>query len=234
MSLAWTQAVWQRSASRMGARLVLLAIAEHARDETGIAWPSTATLASMTGMDRRNVRRCLNTLIELGELQADDRIGGNQSTRYRILLGQTPDKLSSPKEEGPRTNCPPTPDKNDPPPRTNCPPNHNKTLRKPNKAILPELPQELDTPQSRSAWLEFLAHRRELKKPVTPTGAIRIFQDFSAGGSEAFAAALQNSVRNGWQGIFKPNERTHHASQRTHNAGTANDKPAPQGINDLF
>ncbi len=137
MSLKWTQAVWEHSRSRMGARLVLLALADHA-DESGLCWPSTDRLAAMAGIDARSVRRCINDLIELGELWTDGRRGGNHSTHYRILLNPTPDNMSSLQNQGPRTICPPTPDIMSPDPgqyvrrpRTICPPNRHRTIKEP-------------------------------------------------------------------------------------------------------
>ena len=49
MSIAITSMVWQRSKAKGPARLVLLALADHA-DEEGRAWPSAARLDDV---DRR-------------------------------------------------------------------------------------------------------------------------------------------------------------------------------------
>ena len=52
-------------------RLVLVALADYASDETGRAWPSVATLAARLGDDERNVRRRLARLEELGVIERD-------------------------------------------------------------------------------------------------------------------------------------------------------------------
>lgn len=63
MSIAITSMVWQRSKAKGPARLVLLALADHA-DEEGRAWPSAARLARYTLMDVRNVHRALARLVK--------------------------------------------------------------------------------------------------------------------------------------------------------------------------
>ena len=69
MSIAITSMVWQRSKAKGPARLVLLALADHA-DEEGRAWPSAARLARYTLMDVRNVHRALARLVKEGEIVA--------------------------------------------------------------------------------------------------------------------------------------------------------------------
>ena len=69
MSIAASTAVWQRSQARGSARLVLLALADHAGPD-GRAWPSAARLVKMTQLDVRNVQRALTRLVGAGEIIA--------------------------------------------------------------------------------------------------------------------------------------------------------------------
>ena len=67
-----------------------------------------------------------------------------------------------------------------------------------------ELPEQLRTPEFQSAWCDFVKHRREIKKPLTPTQAEVAMRKLNGWGLAAAIEALENSVANGWQGIFPP------------------------------
>ena len=88
MSLEASKAVWQHSRARGTARLILLALADHA-DEAGVAWPSLSRLAEYANVTKPNVCRNISCLIEMGELC---RVGtvpskqGKPGTKYKILM----------------------------------------------------------------------------------------------------------------------------------------------------
>lgn len=65
-------------------KYLLLAIADHANDETFLAWPSLSHLTKKTGLARTSVWRIVDRLIQLGLLErvAADRA----STTYRVLI----------------------------------------------------------------------------------------------------------------------------------------------------
>lgn len=85
------------SRARGTARLVLLGIANH--DGDGGSWPSIATLAKYAGgVDRKTVKRAIDELEALHEVQQLDRAGGDRRTPdhlrpnlYRFLLSCPPD-----------------------------------------------------------------------------------------------------------------------------------------------
>jgi Helix-turn-helix domain len=87
MSVRWMSAVWASSTSTGTARLVLLALADNARDDDGLAWPSVATLAAKTRVDRRTVQRAIACLVEIGELSVQQVHGS--SNRYRLCIPRT-------------------------------------------------------------------------------------------------------------------------------------------------
>jgi hypothetical protein len=76
--------VWEHSEATGNARLVLLAIADHVNPSNGIAWPSIRRLSEYCKLDRSNVIRNINALIEMGELVKESG-EGRQNTRYRII-----------------------------------------------------------------------------------------------------------------------------------------------------
>lgn len=89
------------------AALVALRIARHANAE-GLAWPSVAHLAKMTGLSVASVRRGIRRLVAAGLLEVEARNGTTGVTatnRYRLLFspdgqGITTDTLPSHQRQG--------------------------------------------------------------------------------------------------------------------------------------
>lgn len=69
-------------------------------------------------------------------------------------------------------------------------------------AAAPTIPPQLDTPEFRAAWSEWLTARREQRKPVTDRAARAQLAALAAIGSNAAIACIRDSIRNGWQGLF--------------------------------
>jgi hypothetical protein len=97
-AVAW---VLERSASRLGARLVMISIANHADRHGATAFPSVKTIAMEAGMSPRQVYRLLPELIELGELEISEVGGRGRGTKhhYRIIGMANGDNMS-PKADG--------------------------------------------------------------------------------------------------------------------------------------
>ncbi len=86
--------VMNHSDARLGDRLVLFSIANHADSYGRAAWPSIATIAAEARLSERQVKRALPRLIELGELDVDEGGGPNGVHRFSIRMG---DNLAPPK-----------------------------------------------------------------------------------------------------------------------------------------
>lgn len=81
--------VWDQSLPS-NAKIVLLAIADHAGDDGRDAWPSIARLARMTGYSTRQVQRIIGELVR-HEVLAIEHPGGfvegrNRTPRYRVVM----------------------------------------------------------------------------------------------------------------------------------------------------
>ena len=83
MSFAATRWAWSQATGRSSSKLVLLALADRA-DEGGHAYPSIATLAADTDLDRKTVMPALVHLEALGLIVCDR--GAGKSTRYQLNL----------------------------------------------------------------------------------------------------------------------------------------------------
>lgn len=58
------------------------------------------------------------------------------------------------------------------------------------------------------AWLDFVQHRKEKKSPLKPTSTKRALNKLAKMGEANAIAALDNSISNGWTGIFPPDKTT--------------------------
>ena len=69
------------------------------------------------------------------------------------------------------------------------------------------LPDSLASPEFQEVWSRWERHRREIGHRLTPTTIASQLKKLESWGSERATAALENSIENGYQGIFEPNGR---------------------------
>jgi len=86
--------VLESSKSRLAARLVLLAIANHANQNGEQAWPSVPTLAREAHISVRQAQRAVLDLVALGEVVIHMGAGPGKTNVYRVVMGG--DKMSPP------------------------------------------------------------------------------------------------------------------------------------------
>ena len=96
MSIRLMSQVWEDT--RIGSQaelLVLLALADHARDD-GLCWPSMRSIAGKARIEERSAQRIIRRLIEKGFVELVSKggciDGQNTPNRYRVIGG---DRLSS-------------------------------------------------------------------------------------------------------------------------------------------
>lgn len=80
-----------------------------------------------------------------------------------------------------------------------------------------DLPQDLDTPEFREAWLEWVKYRKKIKKPFPPAAAPAMWRKAQAAGVQAAIDGFETSMANGWQGTFpkrKSNDQRHEKRDR--------------------
>ena len=85
--------------------------------------------------------------------------------------------------------------------------------------------------------LEFAKHRDEIKKPITETGAVKIIIKLIKLGIGAYDS-IDNSITNGWQGLFEPRkinfENSAFARERNKARGQLAKKYVTTGLNDRY
>lgn len=78
------------------------------------------------------------------------------------------------------------------------------------------LPPELNTPDFHAAWLSWEQHRRERKPKLTPRAVslqIKFLRDI---GAARAIAAIEHSIRGGYQGIFEERNASRNGKPELH------------------
>jgi len=82
-----------------------------------------------------------------------------------------------------------------------------KRERKPAQQM-PEIPEALNTPAFRSAWTDFIDHRKSNRKPLSPKAAELNLKKCLELGPDTACSAIEQTIANGWTGIFEPKNTT--------------------------
>lgn len=201
------------------AKAILFVLADHAND-SGQCWLSHASIAKESGLGKSTVRKHIKILGSLNEIKWTDRFtpeGDRDSNLYLVTLGGMPPRSTPP----PRDSIPM--------PRHSAgvchevtegvPPRSYKAPRKHPKEA-PNLFDDAETlpfpsQDFRESWNEWVQHRREIKKPLTPLSVKQQLRNFAEWGEARSIAAIRFTIGKGWQGIQEPG-----------NGGTP---PAPAG-----
>ncbi len=67
-----------------------------------------------------------------------------------------------------------------------------------------KIPNEIDTPTFRKAWTDWREYRRVLRKPLKEMTANKQLKFLADQGERSAVMAINESIRNGWQGLFEP------------------------------
>jgi hypothetical protein len=103
-ALSW---VFQHSQATLGARLVLLALANHAHEDGSKAFPSVRTIAARAKLSERAARDALRRLEDLGEIEAEG-FSEYGTVVYRIKMGAA--KSADPRKKKPKKTSPTSPE----------------------------------------------------------------------------------------------------------------------------
>lgn len=90
------------------------------------------------------------------------------------------------------------------------------------------VPPELDTPEFRSAWAEWMSDRAYRKKPLTALAAEKQLRSLAPIGPKAAVDCINDSIANTWTGLFPDKFRTAaKPSQHPSHDYQAGEKPGP-------
>lgn len=206
---------------------VYCCLISRADNATGIAWPKADTIAADCMMARNTVWKALRAL---EGRQLIRRVGKpfQGSSRYQILM---PTGANETLVDGvTSSNETPIDDAtgaNETPPiganeilqsaqtrRRECNPKNVIQGRNTKSELFEEFPSERKSPMSdklpfssaafADAWNDWIQHRAEIKKKLTPTSIKQQLRNFAEWGEERSITAIRHTIGNGWQGIREP------------------------------
>jgi biotin operon repressor len=187
--------VLERADLPLSARVLYGLIDALDRDEGCFA--SNAWIAQHLGLTKRQVQNLLNTLVEKGLVVRRVR------DRKRFICTVEADALHrvSTPSEGHEADFTPPVKSVSPPPRNPLHPDRIEDNKEDNT------PQPPWGDRMKKAWGEWVAFRKERKAKLTPLSISKQFTMLAALSSEDEAVeCIQQSIRNGWQGLFPPKQ----------------------------
>lgn len=195
MSILISSKVWKNGPEKQAQLLVMLALADFANDE-GICWPSMETLARKVRMTERGTRKIVAKLKADGWIAVKTGGGRHGCNQYTVF----PEQFTGNNKPGTQEN----PEHDSPKPGTEVQKTLNRGSAEPSGNT-----KELPSNSARTVLCEvlkeetaddFIAHRKAIKKPVTPQAAKQLVKKVE--GLEDPDAAFNESIAKGWLGVF--------------------------------
>lgn len=191
MSNVALNAVFEKSRSQGAARLVMLSLADRADDE-GRSFCGAADLCRRTMANRATVFQAIKKLRKMGELEVLPEKGRKNCNCYRITVNQSRQATSRVTQPVASDNA------------------SSRVMRpKPIRTQNKEKAEPIVLPHGEAfadALHDFAAFREEIRKPLTPTAARRIVAKLADIAEPEAVAAMDKSIRNGWQDVYpEPN-----------------------------
>lgn len=199
--MAW---VWRSGPENQAQMLVLLALAD-AANERGYCWPAVATIARKARMSERNARRILRDLEDAGWIAVNYERGRNHTNGYTITK---PDNVSA------RTECPPGQIEQENrtnragKPDTAMSAEPSRTIKNHHRDSTREILLSVLSPETADAFIE---HRRAKRAKLTDQAATLIAKKLA--GHPNPDAVVEESIANGWTGVFPHQEKAHAPSK---------------------
>jgi hypothetical protein len=178
--------------------------------DTGECFPSVGTIAQIAGRHSNNVRKSLHELADKKLIKIEPRSkerGGHDNNLYTVLTdAPVPTKAQVLTEAREGDTCAGA---RGIPAQAHQELNHkNKTKKNETKGAADaalDWPPSLDCDEARAAFAKWLGHRREIRKPLKLLSQQALLDKWASNGAERFAAAVDHSIAQGWQGLFEPN-----------------------------
>jgi hypothetical protein len=217
MSIRVMSWVWENGPQDPTERLVLLAVADFC-DDAGRCFPAMASIAAKACLTERGARGVVRRLEADGWLAVSIGGGRGGANRYQINTRKVSAEGGNPEQETrndkPGMSFPP--ERGDTKPGTSLHKTRNAgsaepslTIKEPSKSNARDAQDTLDalcTVLSHEVAQAFIDHRKAKRAKLTP-GAAALIAKKLAGHPNA-AAVVEDSIANGWTGIF-PDRHAH-------------------------
>ena len=171
---------------------VLLALYSFRNKNTDLVYPSRESITKRCGIRPSNISKTTSELVTLGWLE---KTGMEGRKAYRVKV---PDFSTVPESSTvPEISTPKVPESS----------THKNTIKE-NPIENPPTPQLLGL--DLETWEEFRIHRKKIKKPMTEYAEKLMIKKLTKLQSEGHNPnqLLEESIANGWQGIFEPKKQT--------------------------
>jgi len=177
------------------AKLVWMALNDRV-GQNGQAWPSSTQLGKDVGLSARTVKRAVLELLKRDPplLEKVPR-GPGRSNAYRVL---------NPGQIGPQNQLK-EPAKGNHTQKKRARSAKAKAAADPwSEACRHMAGDALKTDAFRRAWMDWLRYRKERRSPLTSLSIKRQIRRLEQFGHDGAIAAIEQSITNGWQGLFPP------------------------------
>lgn len=196
MTQAWAAVVGDHTD-----KLVLLALADNANDE-GECYPSLTNIARRCEISKRTAIRSIQSLVDKGHLSRKIQTGRNSVYHVHptgdnvtpVTESHQCQFVTSDNESPTGDNVTPLPLPLKPSPSEN---RHKPSTRK-RQAVADEPPLPNLQPEIWHRWVEY---RKQIRKPIQPASTLAAQRKLAAFGPDQ-AAVVEQSIANGWQGLF--------------------------------
>ncbi len=81
---------------------------------------------------------------------------------------------------------------------------NNKKQRTFNSSDVEQLSEPINTPECKAAWNEWKEYRRQRRNPLTPATIKKQLVFLQALGPDGMVVAINQSIQQGWSGLFEP------------------------------
>lgn len=202
MTLAWSVAVGDHTD-----KLVLLALADNANDE-GECYPSLTNVAKRCEISKRTAIRSIHSLVQKGHVTQNARPGRNSTYLVHptgdnvtpVTTSHQCQRVTSDNQSPTGDNVTPLPLPLKPSPSENRhKPSKGKRAKGSNPETVPDEPPPSNLqPETWHRWVEY---RKQIRKPIHPASWSGAQRKLAAFGPDQ-AAVVEQSIANGWQGLF--------------------------------
>jgi len=199
------------------AKLVYLGLQSYLSGSKNQVYPGPADIHKKTGLSRRTIQKGIEKLIRSGWIRKDSKGGPDGTNLYTLYTRRM--KCASAQNALPLAHkLPRTSAKSAPKEHKEEHQKRNIRRRSAKKDCF-TLPSSLDTPAFREAWTRWVQYRKERKSSLTPSTAAAQLRKLSDAGPETACGMIEQSIEQGWQGLFplKEHGRNASAKERTPN-----------------
>jgi len=163
--------------------------------DTKGCYASNAYLCEVVGCNKRHIQGLINVLVERGLVVRSEIGSGNAKTRLLTTAATLALQAGTP-----CTPVHPPMHHSAPPPCTPVHPNKKEDKKEDKNTPLPPWGEGMA-----KAWNEWVEFRKEKKAKLTSSSILKQFELLASLSSEDEAVdCIQQSIRNGWQGLFPP------------------------------